>query len=352
MAAMALRALETGEVAAGDFHVVSTFGREIWIGCRFVRFHRDGIPHLLVMIDDITRRIAADAEARLAASVFQTTRDGIMVTDAGGTIVSVNPAFIAITGYDAAEAVGANPSLLKSDHQDEAFYAAMRRSLREEGHWQGEIWNRRKNGEAFLEWLTVTAIRDEAGAIQRYVGVFADITELRRADETIKRQAYHDAMTGLPNRLLLHDRLDHALAVARRDGSGVAVLFIDLDRFKAVNDNLGHEVGDRLLQAASKRLLAIIRRSDTVARLGGDEFLVVLGDLNDTDEAARVAEKIVSSLAEPFDLGDRLAEVGCSVGIAMFPGDGEDVATLIRNADAAMYQAKGEGRGAFRFFKG
>ncbi|WP_173983254.1 EAL domain-containing protein [Magnetospirillum sp. SS-4] len=309
-----------------------------------------GRPVIYCAWRDITERKLAEAEMQLAASVFHTTQEGILITDSTGVIVSVNPAFTEITGYTAEEAIGQTPRLLKSNHHDDAFYTGMWRQIINEGGWQGELWNRRKNGEAFLEWLTITAIPGADGRFSRFVSVFTDVTELRRKDEQIRYQAYHDALTGLPNRALLDDRLEHAIDVARRQANQVAVLFLDLDRFKVVNDSLGHQEGDKLLQTTAQRIQDSVRRSDTVGRLGGDEFIVILGDFTDTAEVAQVADKIIAAIAAPFDISGRLLHSGTSIGIAVFPQDGDDGPTLMKNADIAMYQAKAAGRSTFRFF--
>jgi diguanylate cyclase (GGDEF)-like protein/PAS domain S-box-containing protein len=299
---------------------------------------------------DITERRQAEEEMRLAASVFHTTHEGILVTDARGVIVSVNPAFTEITGYEAEEAIGKTPRLLKSDHHGDDFYDTMWRELRAEGRWQGEVWNRRKSGEAILEWLTVSAIRSADGRHRRYIGIFSDITELRRKDEQIRHQAYHDALTDLPNRSLLIDRLERAIASAARHNTSVATLFIDLDRFKVVNDSMGHHEGDKMLQIVAQRLVESIRKSDTVGRLGGDEFVVILTDFKEISEIIQVVEKLNYTLANPMNLGGRTVHSGASIGIAVFPQDGADAMSLMRNADTAMYQAKAAGRGTFRFF--
>ncbi|MDO8606795.1 MAG: EAL domain-containing protein [Phaeospirillum sp.] len=299
---------------------------------------------------DITERKMAEAEMQLAASVFHTTQEGILITDASGVIMSVNPAFTDITGYTAEEAIGQTPRLLKSHHHDDAFYTTMWRQIIDKGRWQGELWNRRKNGEAFLEWLTITAIVGPGGRYTRFVSVFTDVTELRRKDEQIRYQAYHDALTGLPNRALLDDRLEHAIDVARRHSAQVAVLFLDLDRFKVVNDSLGHQEGDKLLQNTALRILDSVRKSDTVGRLGGDEFIVILGDFEDTTEVAQVADKILAAIGAPFELAGRILHSSASIGIAVFPQDGDDGPALMKNADIAMYQSKAAGRGTFRFF--
>ncbi|MDK9719904.1 MAG: EAL domain-containing protein [Rhodospirillales bacterium] len=346
----ALRVLENGVAEEIEAHTVSSFGREFWHLCRFVRFTSGGAFHFLMLAEDIGEKRKAEAELRLAASVYTNTVEGIVVTDADGIILSVNPAFTDITGYTAEEAVGETPRILKSDHHDNAFYAEMWSELKRCGKWQGELWNRRKNGEAFLEWQSITAIQDSEGKPLRYVAVFNDVTELRKKDERIKHQAYHDALTGLPNRLLLQDRLDHAIDLAKRDRSHLGLMFLDLDRFKTINDSLGHDVGDQLLQAVAERLRGCVRKSDTLARLGGDEFVLVLPDTTGTSEVAHVAEKIIRELVVPLQLSGHEVHVTTSLGIALFPDDGLDAKTLMKNADMAMYQAKEAGRNAFRFF--
>jgi diguanylate cyclase (GGDEF)-like protein/PAS domain S-box-containing protein len=299
---------------------------------------------------DISERRRQDAELRLAASVYHNTIEGIVITDPAGIILSVNPAFTEITGYSPEEAIGQTPRILKSDHHDEAFYAELWKTIAETGQWQGELWNRRKNGEVFLEWQNINVVKDANGKPLRYVAVFNDVTELRRKDESLKHLAYHDALTGLANRMLLTDRLEHSLDVARRDIYRVAVLFLDLDRFKVVNDSLGHEKGDLLLQAVARRLEVCMRKSDTVARLGGDEFVIVLTDFDSSAEIAHMAERIIALLLEPIDLDGHEVHVSASLGIAVFPQDGADAASLMKNADIAMYQSKQAGRSTFRFF--
>lgn len=291
-----------------------------------------------------------EAETALAAGVFHTTQEGIMITDAKGRIVSANPAFSQITGYSAEEAVGNDPRLFASKRHDRAFFTDMWRQLLDFGRWQGEIWNRRKNGEIYLSMLNITALRSESGEVQKFVAVFSDVTELRHKDDQLKRMAYQDSLTGLPNRLLLADRLSQSIELAKRSGTKVALLFIDLDNFKVVNDSLGHNVGDTLLGLVAERLQSSLRRSDTIARTGGDEFVVICPDVNDAGEVAEVAEKLIHRLAEPFWLDHTPMRIGASIGVALFPGDGEDLTTLMRAADTAMYRAKAEGRNNFRFF--
>jgi diguanylate cyclase (GGDEF)-like protein/PAS domain S-box-containing protein len=295
-------------------------------------------------------QVRAHAEAlELAAGVFAHTVEGIMITDAAGRILSVNPAFASITGYAAAEAVGKTPRLLRSHRQSEAFYRDLWESLNATGEWRGELWNRRKDGEAYLQWTSITTINDAAGQPYRRISVMTDITEVRRKDEHIRHQAYHDTLTGLPNRSLLQNRLDHGIKAAQRDGTRIAVLFIDLDRFKVINDSLGHFVGDELLIQAARRLTDSVRASDTVSRQGGDEF-VILATIDHIADAVHIAEKIVADMNLPFAIDQHRLNVGASVGISVYPQDGEDAATLLRNADVAMYAAKDAGRGTFRFF--
>jgi len=300
---------------------------------------------------EIVEHAKAEAALKLAASVFDNTMDGVMITDTAGSILSVNPAFTAITGYSAAEAIGRQPSLLRSDHHGPDFYRELWTVLQREGRWEGEIWNRRKNGEAYLEWLSIGMVAGDDGQPLRYVGVFNDITELRKKDEHIRHLAFHDPLTGLPNRALLLDRIEHGLAFAERAAERLGVMFLDLDRFKHVNDSLGHNVGDALLQEVARRLGQSLRQSDTVARTGGDEFVILLEHIDEPEACASLAKKIIASLCAPMVLGGHTLQVGASIGIACFPDDGADIVTLMKHADAAMYAAKSAGRGTYRFFQ-
>ena len=266
-------------------------------------------------------------------------------------ILSVNPAFTSITGYSAEEAIGQSPRILKSDRHDQAFHAAVWRDIAIDGIWQGQVWNCRKNGEAFLEWLTITRIPAPEGQPVRYISVFNDITELWRKDERIRHMAFHDALTGLPNRALLMERVDYQIAIAERERHPLAVLFLDLDRFKYVNDTLGHDIGDELLKAVAESLLALVRQSDTVARLGGDEFVILLNNPTSEAEVGHIADRIVAVINEPMKFReDKTAQVGTSIGIAMYPSDGNTSAQLMKNADTAMYAAKRAGKNTYRFF--
>lgn len=322
--------------------------RDVAIGLSHFKVGTESVT--TVVVRDITEQLLAEEELRLAASVFQSSSEGVLITDAKGTILSVNPAFTCLTGYTELEAVGQTPRLLRSEHHDAEFYNSMWESLLQKGQWQGEIWNRKKGGEVYLEWLTINRVDDNTGRPVRYAAVFHDITELRRDDEHIRHLAFHDPLTELPNRLLLQERLQHAISLAHREGNKLGVMFIDLDKFKAVNDSLGHEIGDVLLQSVSGRINECIRASDTLARIGGDEFVVLLEGKVDEDVCSKLAAKIIDVASEPIDLRGHTVQIGASVGISIYPEDGESSQELMKNADAAMYSAKSGGRNAFRRF--
>ena len=288
---------------------------------------------------------------RLAAGVFDSSSEGIIITSRDGQILQVNPAFTRVTGYAAEEVVGRNPRMFSSGRQDVAFYRGLWHSVLTTGQWQGEIWNRRKGGEIYAEWLSIASIRSPAGEIEYFVATFFDITERKRAEDKILHQAYHDGLTCLPNRVLFKDRLEQSLAFARRmQHKKVALLFIDLDRFKLVNDSLGHAAGDQLLQQVAERLRGIVRQSDTLARLGGDEFTILLPDVDNVEEAMVVAEKVLAAMKQPFALGGRDIFVSASIGISMYPDDGADVDVLMKHADTAMYRVKRQGRNGFHLY--
>ena len=305
-------------------------------------------------ITDITERKTLDEALRVAATAFE-SQEGMIITDPGGTILRVNRAFTEITGYAVEDAVGEKMSLLKSGRHDAAFYAAMWEGIQSTGSWQGEVWNRRKNGEVYPEWLTITAVKDDAGKITHYVGTLTDITVRKAAEDEIKHLAFYDPLTRLPNRRLLLDRMQQALASSARSGREGALLFIDLDNFKTLNDTLGHDIGDLLLQQVAQRLASCVREGDTVARLGGDEFVVMLEDLskNPQESATQteiVGEKILAALNLPYQLAGRQHHSTPSIGATLFNDHLNSVDELLKRADLAMYQAKAAGRNTLRFF--
>ncbi|XPV74742.1 MAG: EAL domain-containing protein [Desulfovibrio sp.] len=299
---------------------------------------------------EIFERKAAEIELQLSAEVFEHSIEGILITDSDGVIVKVNRAFTDITGYSEEEALGQRPSLLKSNHHDPLFYERLWKSLHEKGRWEGEIWNRRKNGEAYPEWLSIGSIKDEDGRTEYYAAVFHDISESKRNEEQIRFMAYHDALTGLPNRLLLLDRLRMAINHAARQEKFVAVLFIDLDNFKNINDSLGHDIGDRLLQTVAVRLQTLAREEDTVGRIGGDEFVIVLESVDAVDDLALVCNRMLDAFQEPILLGTHELFITPSIGVSLYPDDSDNAEVLIKNADMAMYEAKMGGRNGFRLF--
>ncbi|WP_217450693.1 bifunctional diguanylate cyclase/phosphodiesterase [Vogesella oryzae] len=299
---------------------------------------------------DISARVAQQHELRLAAKVFEASTEAILITDAASRIVAVNRAFSTITGYTEAEVLDRSPSLLSSGRHNQQFYEDMWNHLRARGQWSGEVWNRRKNGEVYPEWLTISALRDEHGQLTHYVALFADISERKEAEARVQHLAEYDYLTDLPNRLLLADRLQQSLHIAQRASHKVAVLFMDLDRFKNINDSLGHATGDALLKAVAQRTRGELRDMDTVGRTGGDEFVIILPELTDSAQAASVAERILEALQAPFSLGGQQLVISASIGIAIYPDDGHGAELLLKNADMAMYDAKASGRNSFRFF--
>jgi diguanylate cyclase (GGDEF)-like protein/PAS domain S-box-containing protein len=299
---------------------------------------------------DITERRQAEEKLRLSATVLEHIADGVMVIDVHGRIVATNPAFTQITGYTESEAVGTHSNLTRMTGDDAGLQEALWADLAETGFWRGEIHNRRKNGEPYLEWLTVSAVRDDHDAVTHYVCVFSDITKVKESQDKLDHLAHHDPLTGLPNRLLFHDRLQHAMVRAARDGRQLAVMFIDLDRFKTVNDTLGHHVGDELLKQVAGELAQCLRAGDTLARLGGDEFIVLLEDVDGANGARHVAEKLMQLFERPVVVSDYELFVTGSVGISLFPQDAGDMNVLIRNADVAMYQAKARGRNGYQLY--
>lgn len=287
----------------------------------------------------------------LAENIIASSMEGIMITDAQGLILQVNPAFTELTGYHCEDVVGRSPSILSSGRQDSEFYAQMWRVLNSEGRWRGEIWNRRKNGEIYPELLTITAIYDDQKQITHYAALFSDITSLKENERRIEHLAYYDPLTHLANRRLFNDRLNQALAQAQRNELTLAILFIDLDRFKQINDSLGHQIGDELLCELAERIKSCVRDEDTVARTGGDEFLVLLSHVNKPSEVVYITERILAVASKAVTLHEHQLNISASIGVALFPEDGTDADTLIKHADTALYRAKAQGRNTYRLFK-
>lgn len=327
-------------------------GRPVWC-------HRTGRPldksnpHAgsIWVFADITQRRAQEAQLQLARTVFEHSSEALMITDCAGSIVDVNQAFTSITGYGLDEVRGRNPSMFKSGCHAPEFYSNLWRTLLATGRWDGEIIDRRKNGELYPKWLSITTVRDESGNPVNFIGSFQDISERKAAEEKIQFLAHHDVLTALPNRLLLRDRFGQAMEQAKRSGKNLAFMFLDLDEFKRINDSLGHRIGDYLLIAAVRRLKACLREADTISRQGGDEFIILLNDLDTPVAAAGIAGKILEAMSQPFQISGQLINTSVSIGIAMAPGDGTEFDALLQKADMAMYHSKEQGRGSFSFFR-
>jgi diguanylate cyclase (GGDEF)-like protein/PAS domain S-box-containing protein len=348
-------AAQTLELWQHEYRLLLPNGRVVWRSGRAQpQKLDDGTVLVHGAILDITERKLAEESLRIAAVAFEAS-SAMMVSDANKKILRVNPAFTALTGYSVEEAVGQDSKLLRSVKHDADFYADMRACLSESGHWQGEIWNRRKNGELFLDWLRISAVKDPQGNTTHFVALHTNITLRKKVEDDIKRLAFYDPLTELPNRRLLIDRLEKIVAACTRNGQMGAVLFIDLDRFKLLNDTHGHDIGDLLLQQVACRLQLCVREVDTVARLGGDEFVVALAQLGEDRTQAQagamgVSRKVLDALNEPFDLAGHAWTLSASIGIALLENTSEPSDSVLRNADHAMYEAKAAGRNGVRFF--
>ncbi|CAA7625277.1 PAS:GGDEF [Magnetospirillum sp. LM-5] len=290
-----------------------------------------------------------DRVLRQAKTVFDHISEGVMVSDDHNRIIAVNPSFTRITGFEAADVIGKNPSLLSSGRHDEAFYRALWAELLQAGEWHGEVWNKTKAGEVFPESLSISVLKTPDGRVEGYVATFLDITDRKRREATVRWRAEHDALTNLLNRAQFEARLANQVRLAKEDGCSFALLYLDLDGFKQVNDTLGHAAGDKVLKRAAARIEGAVRTSDLVARLGGDEFAIIVPGVQGPDDAGRIATKLVASLAEPFEIDGVRVQVGASVGIALYPQDGIAPDTLVAAADEAMYRAKRAGRGSWQF---
>ena len=328
-------------------------GSLIWINfsVSLIRKPDNSPDYFIAIFENISQRKQTERELQLAATVYRAIGEAIMVCDQNKTIIAANPAFTELTGYSEQEVIGKQSNLLKSGHHDQQFYRHMWEMLDKTGHWQGEIWNRRKNAEIYLEWLTISTVYDNQGQIQQYVAMFSDITEQKQAEQTIWQQANFDPLTGLPNRNMFHERLQREIKRAKRNDTLFALMFLDLDFFKEINDTLGHDNGDLLLQETASRLKECVREMDTIARLGGDEFTIIAVKLDrNAIIVENIAQRIVKRLAEPFTLGKEIVHVSTSVGISIYPNDTRNAIELIKNADQAMYAAKREGRNRHHYF--
>lgn len=344
--------IETGQKQVFELHFVRQENIAFWVRLEMnLTTATDSGQMFRVVVIDISQQKANDDYLRQAAAMFESAREGVMITDANAKVLVVNRAFTELTGYSTTEVLGQTPQILKSGRQDDAFYQAMWSDINDTGYWQGEIWNRRKNGEIYPQMLSVSAVRNEYQQVTHYVGVFSDITQLKDAVDRLDYLAHHDPLTDLPNRLLLFARLEHCIELSTRERKLAALLMLDLDRFKDVNDSYGHLAGDELLQQVAKRLTNRLRGIDTVTRLGGDEFALLLEDLSHPQDAALVATEIIDALGEPWHLSNGAeVRIGVSIGICLFPDQGRTSEELLQHADAALYRAKDEGRGNFKYF--
>ena len=310
-----------------------------------------GKPHLLICITiDVTERKRIEDTMRLASWIYQSSNEAIVVTDENNRIVEINAAFTRITGYELEEIKGKDPKCMQSGMHDTAFYQQFWQTIQDHGHWQGEMWDRKKNGTLMAKWLNISVIRKDDGSIYRYIGQFSDITERKEKDELIWRQANFDTLTNLPNRRLFRDRLEQEIKKAHRTNQKLCLFFIDLDKFKDINDTLGHDKGDILLIEAAQRIQRCIRETDTVARLGGDEFTIILPEFDSLANIERIAQCIIRCLSTPFEMGTDRAYLSASIGITIYPDDTSDLEGLLKHADQAMYLAKDQGRNRFAYF--
>ncbi len=339
-----------GRLSISTLPLCHAEGQALSVMTRIIHGYWDGRPAHFAIAQDISGQLIAEDRQKLAASVFDNAHEGIMITDPHGVIVEVNATFSELTGYARAEAVGQTAALLKSGHHEPAFYQTMWQVIRERGYWRGEVWNRKKNGEIFVEQLTISTVRNRDGEISNFVGIFSDITLLKEHQQRLERLAHFDALTQLPNRMLLADRMQLAMAQTERNAKILAVCYLDLDGFKPVNDHYGHAIGDRLLVDVAQRLKLCVRAGDTVSRLGGDEFVLLFSELDDVHECDRAISRVIGQLTTPFRIGEHDIAISASIGVTLYPQDGSDSDTLLRHADQAMYAAKQAGRNRYHLF--
>lgn len=307
--------------------------------------------YLFIRVKDITAAEHLKNRLQLSAQVFDCASDAILVTDAEGVIQFVNPAFMKTTGYDLEDVLGMTPRILKSGRHTELFYQELWRALNEEGQWKGEIWNRKKNGDVYPIWNVINAIKNEAGRVVLYAAVGRDLTERLEYEEKIRHQAYHDGLTGLPNRIFFYENVRQVIEEAARYERMAAVIFLDLDGFKRINDEMGHDAGDQVLKEVARRMRSAVRASDVVARMGGDEFTVVLTEISGWRDAQKVAEKIREQIHLPLLLPGGEVRVSSSIGISIYPEHGREAETLVKRADHAMYEAKAAGKNTYRMYQ-
>lgn len=326
----------------GSYRTLEMEGRNL--------LNHPAIGGIMLSGHDVTERKRAEEKLRLTSKVFEKTQEGITITDALGNIIEINAALSKITGYAREELIGKNPRILKSGSQSRSFYETMWQSLTTTGHWAGEVWNRKKDGEFYAEWLTISAIADEHGKTTHYVGISSDITLLKQHEKQLERIAHYDALTGIPNRTLLNDRMKQGIARTAREKNMMAVCYLDLDGFKPINDTVGHDAGDRVLIEIAQRIQKTLRGGDTVARLGGDEFVILLLGLERGEECNTTLERMLAVIAEPIDIGENSFSLSASIGVSIYPLDEEDTDTLLRHADQAMYVAKQSGKNRFHIY--
>ncbi len=345
-----LEAMKANTAVEFEERIPTPDGERIFLAVRFPLHDSDGVVYAVcTQATDITARKEAENQLRLAARVFDHSGEGIVITDHEGRIMTVNEAFVKVTGYSEREAIGKTTNMLKSGKHSADFYAEMWHQIDAKGWWQGEVWNRRKNGEIYPEWLTINSVKDAKGGLLHYVGIFSDISVVKESQKRIEYLATHDELTGLPNRALYIDRLKLAIAKAGRARTQIAVMFVDIDNFKFVNDSMGHDVGDLLIGQVARRIADCVRAGDTVARFGGDEFTILLENTRPADVSA-TAQRIINELSLPHVLEERQVYTTVSVGVCIYPDDGADAQTLLKNADVAMYRAKDSGKNNFQFF--
>lgn len=332
----------------GTLCVIDTVARELQVEqLDAIKTLADSVTvHLDLRLSHVAIRKYVD-KLQISATIFDSTNEAIIVTDADNNFVTVNPAFCTLTGYSRDEVIGQTPKILKSGKQNAAFYKQMWHQLNTMGFWNGELWNKRKDGEEYAEWLSIKVVYNEDGSKKMHVALFSDVTQRKQADETIWKQANYDLLTQLPNRQLFNDRLEYEIKMSHRADLSLALLFIDLDFFKSVNDTMGHGAGDLLLINVAQRISAVVRESDTVARISGDEFTAILPQLESAHNAKRVAIAIVETLSQPFDLNGEMVTISASVGISIYPQDAKNSKELMQNADKAMYKVKHQGRNGF-----